>query len=158
MLLQKGLFTNAYATKMGFQNGECPECRQIPKTIKHILWLCRKAKQRMDFLISIYKVEPCPISLLEWIDRNLQGSKQNPALLTLIAKYSFFMWKERNESQFCHRIVHMPPSAILKEALLEIEAIPRRYTHENTLAALTSQIQPSDMAASMHKDLGERTR
>ncbi|KAL2607986.1 hypothetical protein R1flu_026559 [Riccia fluitans] len=108
---------------MGLHSGAYPACCQSPETLEYILWTCRKARHRTQTLLTITSTSTPAETLLQWIDEGLQEPHQHPALLALIYKYTFRTWKEWNERQFRFRLVHAPPLALVKEALLEFKSL-----------------------------------
>ncbi|KAL3699858.1 hypothetical protein R1sor_017880 [Riccia sorocarpa] len=122
-ILQRGLFTNACAAEMGLQDGSCKSCVETMETVEHVLWDCRRIRNRKEQLNWVIGNGDSTDKLLMWIDRALTTAKRSPAQLLVCIIHCWTAWRERNEWLFNHKVVNRPVHILLREAETENLAV-----------------------------------
>ncbi|KAL3680581.1 hypothetical protein R1sor_023537 [Riccia sorocarpa] len=135
-ILQRGLFTNSRAAEMEVQDGRCARCNLGPETIEHIMWDCRKTRERRQRLLRIMNQASRASNLLEWIDSSLIQAHNNPAFLMSCIVYCWTAWRERNDWQFRQKHVHRPVHSMLRDIGVEVVALGSLRRSDRWISAL----------------------
>ncbi|KAL3697476.1 hypothetical protein R1sor_011552 [Riccia sorocarpa] len=98
--LKRGYFMGSRALDMNIDDGICKRCRGQIETLEHCFWHCRAARTRRVNLVALGTLTRNEVDLIEVLDSALEGTKWNPAQLTVFGIFLKLTWKERNVRVF----------------------------------------------------------
>ncbi|KAL3693024.1 hypothetical protein R1sor_006675 [Riccia sorocarpa] len=131
--VQRGYFTGSRGKGWGDDLRKCQRCGSAEETLDHAFWSCSRLQRRLEGLEACGGIPPGCSSMLEWLDKVLEVSKNDTSGLWLFGVYIITTRAERNDLKFNgKRIVH-PVHLLLRRTSLEIEAYPNKRAAEKQL-------------------------
>ncbi|KAL2650604.1 hypothetical protein R1flu_018732 [Riccia fluitans] len=122
-LMQLGLPTCERAEKWEKSNGKCPWCSGEKESIAHLVWECRKNRNRVSWLSEICVGDSFSTpTFLQELDYCLKSQALTPAGLTLLSEHCLACWKEWNGSVFEKKRAVASPRLVFLRAKVSVEA------------------------------------
>ncbi|KAL2609455.1 hypothetical protein R1flu_028028 [Riccia fluitans] len=122
-LMQLGLLMCEWADKWEKSNGKCPWCSGEKESLAHLVWECRKNRNRVSWLSEICVGDSFSTpTFLQVLDYCLKSQALTPAGLTLLSEHCLACWKERNGSVFEKKRAVASPRLVFLRAKVSVEA------------------------------------
>ncbi|KAL2644276.1 hypothetical protein R1flu_011863 [Riccia fluitans] len=122
-LLQLGLPTCERAEKWKKSDGKYPWCSFEKESIAHLVWECRRNRNRVSWLseICVGGSFSTP-TFLQVLDSCLKSQALAPAGLTLLSEHCLACWKEQNGLVFEKKREVASPRLVLLRAKISVKA------------------------------------
>ncbi|KAL3676157.1 hypothetical protein R1sor_026105 [Riccia sorocarpa] len=118
-----GLLTLARTEVWGVTDGTCLMCQSGTETMEHLLWDCRRLRERQAWIVETLQIQEIGrLTLFQAIDKVLQCHIQQPGPMVLLAVYCRICWSERKKVVFDNSLSLLPNTAILETSMIEASA------------------------------------